>query len=133
MKILINDHRKIFAIQKEFSELFPYLKLQFFGKPHKVGAPSSKKIMKHPGKTLGECRAVHNKGMLTITPQMTVADLEQNFNDVYGLSVQVFRKSGNAWLETSVTDNWTLELQNKQGEELSSKEEKEVDENQVAE
>ena len=119
MKILINDHRKIFAIQKEFSEMFPYLKLEFFSKPHTVGGASPKKIMKHPTNTIGQCRVIHNKGTLTITPNMTAADLEQNFADVYGLSVQVFRKSGKSWLETTVTDNWTLEKQNRQGEELS--------------
>ena len=119
MKITINDHRKIYAIQTEFQTVFPYLKIEFFAKPHKVGTPSPKKIMKHPSKTLGECRTIHKQGAITITPQMTVADLEQNLNAVYGLSVQVFRKSGNAWLETSVTDNWTLEQQNRQGEELS--------------
>lgn len=119
MKITINDHRKIFAIQKEFSELFPYLKLEFFAKPHKVGAGSSKKIMKQPSKTIGECRVIHNKGKLTITPSMTVSDLEQAFSDVYGLSVQVFRKSGRVWLQTTATDEWTLEKQNTQGESLS--------------
>ena len=121
MKITINDHRKIFAIQKEFSEMFPYLKLEFFGKPHKSGGASAKKIIHHPSKTIGQCRAVHNKGTLTITPSMTAADLERNFMDIYGLSVQLFRQSGKAWLETTATDGWTLEEQNDQGEQLSSK------------
>ena len=120
MNILINDHRKIFSIQKEFNEVFPYLKIEFYSKPHKHDGPSSKKIMKHPSKTLGQCRVAHNKGTLTIMPEMTVADLEQNFNDVYGLSVQILRKSGNAWLETIRTNNWTLNEQNRQGMELSS-------------
>jgi hypothetical protein len=135
MKIIINDHRKIFAIQKEFSELFPYLKIEFFTRPHKPGAPSSKKMMKHPAKTLGECRVVHTKGTLTVTPHMAVADLEQNFSDVYGLSVQVFRKSEKTWLETTATAGWTLEEQNKQGEALSnySSRNELVAENQVAE
>ena len=125
MKIIINDHRKISAIQEEFNKMFPYLKIEFFAKPHNIGLPSSKKIMKYQGKTLGECRLIHNKGIITITPQVTVAALEQNFGNVYGLSVQVFRKSGKAWLETTVTDNWTLEQQNKQGEELSQPEDTE--------
>jgi hypothetical protein len=121
MKITINDNRKIYAIQEDFSKLFPYLKLEFFAKPHKVGGASPKAIMKNEAKTLGECRTIHKSGALTINPQMTVADLEQNFNDVYGLSVQVFRKSGKVWLETTVTDDWTLEEQNNQGEALSKK------------
>lgn len=121
MTLTINDKRKIYAIQEEFNALFPYLKIEFFSKPHKIGGASAKKLMKPGGKTLGECRTIHNKGKITITPNMTVADLEQNFNDVYGLSVQVFRKSGKVWLETTVTDKWSLEEQNKQGESLSGK------------
>ena len=120
MKITINDKRKIFAIQKDFNEAFPYLKLEFFAKPHTVGGASPKKLMSTNTKTLGECRTIHNTGKITITPEMTVAELEQHFGDVYGLSVQVFRKSGNALLETTVTDKWSLEQQNRQGEELSN-------------
>lgn len=119
MKITINDNRKIFAIQEEFNSAFPYLKLEFFAKPHTVGGGSAKKLIRHSSKTLGECRTVHNKGHITITPQMTVAELEQRFSDAYGLGVQVFRKSGKVWLETTVTDSWTLEQQNNEGESLS--------------
>jgi hypothetical protein len=119
MKIIINDQRKIFAIQEEFNNQFPYLKLEFFSKPHKKGGASAKEFMKHSSETLGECRTIHNAGELVINPAMTVSDLEQRLADIYGLGVQVFRKSGKSWLETTVTDNWTLEEQNKQGEDLS--------------
>lgn len=119
MKITINDRRKIFAIQEEFNSVFPYLKLEFFSKPQKSGGAPAKSIMKHSSKTLGECRTIHTKGKITIIPTMTVADLEQSFSDVYGLGIQVLRKSGKAWLETTVTDGWTLEEQNRQGEALS--------------
>lgn len=120
MELIINDHRKIVAIQEEFNKLFPYLKLEFFSKPHVKGGGTSKKFIKHNSKTLEECRTLHNSGGITVVPGMTVAELEQNFGNVYGLGVQVFRKSGRSWLETTVTDNWTLEEQNRQGEELSS-------------
>ncbi len=119
MKLLINDRRKIFAIQEEFNNMFPYLKIEFFSKPSKPGGASAKKLVKHSSKTLGECRTIHTKGTITITPYMTVTDLEQAFNDVYGLDVQILRKSGKVWLETTVTDGWTLEEQNRQGEALS--------------
>jgi hypothetical protein len=119
MKIVINDRRKISAIQIDFNEMFPYLRVEFFSKPHEAGGASSQKIIKHSSKTLGECRTVHKSGTISITPNMTVCNLEQNFRDVYGLSVQVFRRSGKAWLETTFTDGWTLEEQNRQGEDLS--------------
>jgi hypothetical protein len=119
MKIDINDKRKIFAIQEEFNTAFPYLKIEFFTKPHQSGGASPKQYMSSSSKTLGECRTVHNNGHISISPEMTVDELEQRFMDVYGLSIQVFRKSGKVWLETSVTDGWTLEKQNTQGKELS--------------
>jgi len=119
MKIAINDRRKISAIQNDFNEMFPYLRLEFFSKPHDARGSTPKKFMTHPSKTLGECRTKHTSGSIFITPLLTVSKLEENFRDMYGLFVQVFRRSGKAWLETSVTDSWTLEEQNSQGEDLS--------------
>lgn len=119
MKITINDHRKIFAIQEEFKTLFPYLKLEFFSKSHKSSGASAKNLIKHHSKTLQECRTIHNNGEIDITTQLTVSELEQRFRDVYGLSIKIFRKSGKVWLETTLTDNWTLAEQNRQGEALS--------------
>jgi hypothetical protein len=120
MKIAINDRRKIHAIQESFSEMFPYLKIEFFSKPHKSGDPSPEKFMKSSGKTIGECRTVHSNGTMTILPNMTVTDLVDGFSETFGLSVQVFRKSGKIWLETSATVNWTLDNENKMGEEMSN-------------
>jgi len=120
MKITINDSRKINAIQKEFNEVFPYLKLEFFSKAHTKGVASASRFMKSNTKTLGECRIIHKNGHVAINPSMTVGDLEQAFQDRYGLSLQVFRKSGRSWLETSATDGWTLEKQNAEGEALSN-------------
>jgi hypothetical protein len=119
MIIEIKDQQQIAAIQREFNEAFPYLKLEFFSKPHKQGFASAKILLKNNSLTLGECRNIHNSGTIIIEPFMTVVDLEQRFGDVYGLGVQVFRKSGKVWLETTVTDGWTLEEQNRQGEDLS--------------
>ena len=119
MKITINDNRKITSIQEEFNQTFPYLRLEFFFRPHKPGTGSAKKLIRNNTLTLGECRSIHNAGKIVITPVMTVTELEQNFGEIYGLGVQVFRQSGKTWLETTVTDGWTLEEQNKQGEALS--------------
>ena len=51
---------------------------------------------------------------------MTVNQLELLIFSKFGLAAQVFRKSGNVWLETSATDNWTLLQQNNEGAELST-------------
>lgn len=118
MKLTINDSRKIYAIQEEFNKMFPYLKLEFFAKSNKSGGSHSEKMIKHPSKTLGECRAIHNSGFLSITPNMSADELEQIFRDNFDLTVQVFRKSGKAWIETTTTDKWPLERQNRVGKEM---------------
>lgn len=122
MKIKINSRKSIAEIQDEFNTVFPYLKLEFFSKPHLSGSGSPKKYMVPNTKTVGEFKSFHEpQNEILIIPSMTVKMLEESFNTLYGLSVQVFRKSGKIWLETTITDNWTLEEQNTQGEELSKK------------
>lgn len=118
MKIAINDKLKISALQHEFNTQFPFLKIEFFIRQPSNG--SNRKITIPNTKTLGELNSLKKKEKITITPQMTVNELEKQFKANYGLSVQVFRKSGRSWLETSVTDNWTLKKQDEEGRELSS-------------
>ena len=113
MKISINDHRKIFAVQEEFNQLFPHLRLAFLSKPSKAGGTASSKIMKERSKTLGDCRVVHTKGDLTLSPSMTVADLQQSLNDNFGLSVLVYSKSGDDWVETIGNGKLSMEDQDK--------------------
>lgn len=119
LSIRIDDSRKISSIQNEFNAVFPYLKLEFFSRPHKSAEGSDRKKIKPPDITLGEFRKIHTSGEVHIVPAMKVVDLEQQFSTVYGLAVQVFRQSGKVWLETTVTDQWTLEEQNAQGMDLS--------------
>ena len=51
---------------------------------------------------------------------MSVADLEKAFMNKFGLLTQVFRRSGNIWLETSITDGWSLKQQNDLGREITT-------------
>ena len=111
MKIIINDHRKNFAVQEECNKLYPDLKIEFLSKPGKVGGAHSEKIIKETGKTLGECRVVHTKGELTLLHSMTVGDLNQALSDTYGLSAMILRKSGTQWIETKVNEQLGIEKQ----------------------
>ncbi|MFL5762740.1 MAG: hypothetical protein ACJ77K_02290 [Bacteroidia bacterium] len=119
MKITVNDSREIHAIQQEFSALFPYLKLEFFPKSDGNGKRIGIADPVSAAKTLNECRTIRKAGVVTIIPGMTVRDLAGRFRDVYGLEVQLLRNSGKIWLETTLTDDWTLEEQNLQGEALN--------------
>lgn len=118
MEIAINDIKKIDSIQKEFNSTFPYLKIEFFAKPQRPTFRATQSTLKQ-NQTIGECRSNHTNGTIDINPEMTVAELEKKFRERFGLFTQIFRKSGKVWLETTITDSWTLHEQNKQGEELS--------------
>ncbi len=120
LQIMVYAHRKISAVKEEFNTVFPYLKLEFFLKPNLPNSASTLKFLKYDSKTLGEFKEDLLEAEICINPSMTVENLDQKFRDTYGLGVLVYRKSGKAWLETTLTHNWTLEEQNKQGEELSN-------------
>lgn len=119
MTITINNDIQISAIQDEFNAVFPYLRIEFISETLQSRNTSLIKVLKTPSKTLNEYRTIHSKCNVTITPQMTVIDLKKIFRKNYGLRVQISRKSGKVWLKTTVTEDWTLEEQNKQGEALS--------------
>lgn len=118
MKIKINDKLTIADIQKEFISVFPYLKIQFFKNTHKAFEGSPKKEILSETTKLKEVN--HLNGEMEISESLTVNELEAAFKEFFNLNVQVFRKSGSSWLETTLTDNWTLKKQNQEGMELSN-------------
>lgn len=119
MKITIHDQRIIQEIQKEFSQVFPALKIHFFAEPGKDESAFHNKLLVHHTKSIGECRKMHTKGELTISPHMTIAELKKGLSDIFGLSVQVYRKVGDEWLETA-SDTCTLDKHNASCTELNA-------------
>ena len=113
MKLHISSELTTGQIQDEFSAEFPNLKLVFFSKPHKAYAGSPAKFMITKRETtVGELthgKEIHKE--LFVEADMPVWQLERLLELEYHLHVQVFRRSGNTWLETSVTDDLTLEQQ----------------------
>ena len=118
--MIISDDKTIKNIQDEFQEKFPFLKLEFYTTPHKVGEGSAEKLHIEGDKTIGKIRKIHNSGNLSINGHLKVSTFEQSFYDKYGLNVQVFRRANRIYLQTSTTDSWTLSEQNKKGEESLS-------------
>jgi hypothetical protein len=118
MKIIIAGERSLQEIQHEFNAAYPYLKIEFFPPQHKKPSPAATRL----GKVLriDEARKQRNTGDLMLDDELKVSELEKELSEIYGLNAQVFRKSGNIWLETTMTDGWTLKQQNDHGRELSN-------------
>jgi hypothetical protein len=119
--LIIKAEANISAVKKEFNTHFPFLKLEFFHHAHKPHAGSAKKDLIKTDVVLKSLVGTNGKSsQVIVNEDMQVATLEKLFQDKFNISAQVFRKSGNSWLETSVTDDWTLKQQNEAGEELSN-------------
>jgi len=59
------------------------------------------------------------EGVVDIHSDITVAELGNSFAG-FGLRTEVFRKSGNVWVATLLTNSWTLQQQNNAGEEITN-------------
>jgi hypothetical protein len=120
MHLHIAPNRLISDIQNEFNEAFPFLKIEFF----KTRSFSRSDFMAHQiipsQRKIGEGQQSITDGDIEIREEMKVMELEKIFKDQFSLAAQVFRKSGNLWLETTMTDNWTLQQQNDHGREIST-------------
>lgn len=112
MELYLTKESTMGAVQAEFSAAFPGLKIAFFSKPHGESKGSAAKfLLQYKEMLLGEMSPNLEAGTLSIQPESVVWAVESDFEKKFGLHVQIFRKSGNLWLETSVTDQLTLAVQ----------------------
>lgn len=111
----ITGGKTIIVTQEEFNRLFPGLKIEFYTIPHfsKSGTPEKYHIKNSV--RLKEIFPDVAAKSVTVSASMTVTELEQKIQDTLRVGAQVFRKSGNVWLQTITTDNLTLEEQNQKG------------------
>jgi len=120
MHILINGDRLITDVQKQFASAYPFLKIEFFKRDDTLKSVEPKQTQIAHNVKLKEAWArKKTEGDLIVNDVMTVSDLENTFKDRFGLTAHLFRRSGNIWLQTSITDNWTLKQQNEVGREIT--------------
>jgi hypothetical protein len=112
MQIHIEEEKTLAAIKGEFSTLFPQLKIEFYAEQHKAGEGTPARLQLDENLTITQARTAHNEGALQINGDQKTSTLEAAFESMYGLHAQVFRKSGDGWLQTTATDHWTLSQQN---------------------
>jgi hypothetical protein len=120
MRMKIFGERPINELQKDFASSYPFLKIEFFknGAVRQDRYPAKQKI-DHQQKLKHAWYWKKDEGDLEIKDAMSVLELENAFIDQFGLSAQVYRRSGNVWLETTMTDSWTLKQQNDHGREIT--------------
>jgi glycerol-3-phosphate O-acyltransferase len=119
MTLYIHQENQIRNIQNEFNEVYPFLKIEFFKNSSTRKNPVQKSEKINAGEKVRLVAHLNGSNKINIGKQRTVAQLEEDFKELLGLNALVYRKSGNLWIETSLTDDWTLEQQNSEGEFIS--------------
>ena len=120
MKLQINTGTRIKDVQEKFSKAFPFLKIEFYSERYAENKVSAKKARISPDKILSTLSKIFKEESLDIGKNRTVAAVEKEFYEKFGIAMQVSRKSGNIWIETSKTDYRTLDVQNQLGKSMSS-------------
>lgn len=120
MQLRIDGARTIAEVQHDFNAVYPFLKIEFFRLPWRKEVNTSPANLLDRSLKINDARRRQYNGELEVMDSMKVYELERQLNEQYGLNAQVFRKSGRIWLETTMTDSWTLKTQNDHGREISS-------------
>jgi len=111
--ISIFEGQTIGALQKNFTEYYPFLKIDFFRNIDLNGIIITRKLES------GHVLFSLPQADISLTESKTIRSLKEEFKSVTGLLIKIFRKSGNVWIETSLTDDWTLERQNEEGKSMT--------------
>lgn len=115
MDIVITANKTLGEISAEFNRQFPYLKLDFFHHIHEPGKGNPATDRMDSNLTIAEAGKFDHDETFSINGHLKVRSLEAHFQEAYGIGVQVLRRSGSLWLQSTVTDNWTLAKQNEEG------------------
>jgi hypothetical protein len=117
MTLNLYQNRTLREVQQDFNDQYPYLKLEFY----KVldSDPNLITRKRFDNSTILRAAGLRQGGAVEIEDNMTVSELEDALQN-FGLAAQVSRKAGISWLETTMTDNWSLQKQNEHGREISA-------------
>jgi hypothetical protein len=113
MQLSILKSATVGEVQQAFNAAFPFLKIAFFTRAHKEhGSSNAKFMVTQSRELLGNVPGFKAEGLVSIEPFMRTWEVERMVEEETGLHIQIFRKSGNLWLETSLSDHLTLAEQN---------------------
>jgi len=111
-------HPLLREVQEEITRRYPYLKIEM----PVIQIPGMRRTADSPifpEKASGdESTGDWLDHQLRLSDTMTVQELEEAIAALFGVSVQVFRRSGKFWIETRMTRAWTLKQQNDHGRAL---------------
>jgi hypothetical protein len=113
----IDENKSVSDFQKDFTKLFPFLKIEFFKTPN---SPLERKNHKAGTLLAPNFPLSKNAFSIDLSPSTTVAQLKTIIFEKTGVSCLVYRKSGSMWIVTLLTEDWSLARQNHEAELMSN-------------
>jgi hypothetical protein len=113
MLLKIERNMTIDQVNHNLHTKFPYLKLVFFKQANNNEEDNSENRITALYTPLIDIYPNLRNALINLNGNLQVRNLETKINEITGARVQVFRRSGNVWLETLTTDNKTLADLNK--------------------
>ncbi len=106
-----NEFMTLKDIKDQFSKKFPNLKIEFFQKHHDSGEGTPETAIYDDSLELKDIRNEGSLNPISIHGNTKTSSLEEHFENEYGVNVQVYKKRGKTWIQTTSTDDWTLSEQ----------------------
>src|SRR5690242_4762723 len=98
--LFISASLPLTEIQKQFNDVYPYLKIEFY-----------KKVKDQLLVRTDVMPFIQTPGTVTIFDSMTIDELEKMFLEEFGLIARISRQAI-IWMEIPLTGSWTLKQQN---------------------
>ena len=96
---------KVVDVKSRFNKVYPLLKLEFYSDGHMIFGGNARKDQIPDMTLLRTINPNIKDSEIAIYETKSVHDVERDFKTICGLNVQIFRKSGEQWLQTTSTDN----------------------------
>lgn len=106
-------------VQEEFNQIYPFLKIEFLRQePGSQPAMDGEEVFGEDAIRDGARNLLEKD--IRLTDSMKVGELEAALKELFGGPALVLRRSGNFWMETRMSRDWTLKQQNDHGEDITS-------------
>jgi hypothetical protein len=109
MIIEIDDTQKVTDIQDRFASCFPTLKLEFCRKKHGWEDMCPEREFFDGNTRLSSIRKSHEPGIIEIKSWSKVGEVEKEFYQKFGMSVQICYQCGQRWIQSGKSDNLTID------------------------
>ena len=116
-EIVVSGETRLSEIRDAFADYYPFLMIGFAHQEQYPAASSLAALsLEKPSDAFARMGASY---AIDVSSQRSVVDVVRDFSDLFGVQIQMYRKSGSVWNLILYTDSWSLRRQNDAGEYVS--------------